>query len=268
MASFAKATAVRPIGDGRFDVTVDPQWSIGGKPHGGYLLALLARAAGQLAPREHPHVTAISGSFLSPPAFGPAEVRAEVLRAGRGVTQLRASLTQDGRPVVEALITQGLLDDQDPVWSGAEPVELPDESECFRSPVDPPGGMHLPLMEVVELRVNPAQLGFAVGSPTMRGELSAWMRLDDGSDWDPWSLLVALDTLPPVSFDLGHPGWAPTIQLSAYLRRLPAPGPIRVRMHANDLGGERLDETALAWDSKGRLVAQATQIAGVRIADR
>jgi hypothetical protein len=76
---------------------------------------------------------------------------------------------------------------------------------------------------------------------------------------------TGLDSVPPISYDLGLPGWVPTIQLTAYIRRLPAPGPLRVRMHATDVSADRMDETAYAWDSKDRLVAQATQIAAVRI---
>ncbi|MFD1048035.1 hypothetical protein ACFQ1S_22090 [Kibdelosporangium lantanae] len=61
------------------------------------------------------------------------------------------------------------------------------------------------------------------------------------------------------------PGWVPTLQMSAYIRRLPAPGSVKVRMTGGDITGNRLDETALAWDGKDRLVAQAVQFAGVRM---
>jgi hypothetical protein len=119
-------------------------------------------------------------------------------------------------------------------------------------------------MDVVDVRVDPDLLRWALGHPTHRGVIGGWQRLADSSDWDPASLLVALDAAPPVSFDLGSPGWAPTIQFSAYVRRLPVAGPIRFHVHANDVGGGRMDEIAYAWDAKGRLVAQATQIAAVR----
>ncbi|NUR83294.1 MAG: thioesterase family protein, partial [Nonomuraea sp.] len=187
-------------------------------------------------------------------------------RVGRSVAQVRVSLAQEGRLRVESHVTLGVLDDADPWWSAIEPVELPPEEACFLAPTDPPGAdMTVPLMAVVEERVDPAHLAFAFGAPSGRGVIASWQRLADGSDWDPLSLLVALDPVPPVSFDLGLPGWVPTIQLSAYVRRLPAPGPIRVRLAATDVGGDRMDEVAHVWDSKGRLVAQATQLAAVRV---
>ncbi|MBB3727592.1 thioesterase family protein [Nonomuraea dietziae] len=267
MTTFRDATAITAGVDGDFDATLDEQWSVGGRAHGGYLLAIMGRAAVESAGAEHPHLTAVSGTFLAPPAFGPVRVAVETLRQGRALTQVRARLSQDGAPLVEALITLGRLSEGDPWWSDTEPVELPDEQECFLTPAEAPGaGFRVPLMDVVEQRLNPAHLGFAFGTPAREGVIAGWQRLADGSEWDPLSLLVAIDAVPPVSYDLGAPGWAPTIQLSAYIRRLPAPGPVRVRVKASDVTGDRMDETAHAWDAKGHLVAQATQLAAVRTA--
>lgn len=107
MANFSAATAVVPRATaGEFDVDLDPQWALEDKPNGGYLLAVLGRAAATLS--GHPHLTAISGSFVQSPKPGPAVITAELLRAGRGATQLRARQTQDGLPRVEALVTQGV----------------------------------------------------------------------------------------------------------------------------------------------------------------
>lgn len=264
MKTFQEATAVTVQGD-HYAAELDGQWSINRKLHGGYLLAVLARAACHHAGEGHPHPTAVSGSFLQPPEPGPAEIQVETLRSGRSATQVRARLAQDGAARVEALITLGRLAEAEPWWSSPlEPVEMPDEESCFRTPTQSPDGLELALMEVVDQRLNPAHLGFAFGAPTRNGVIAGWHRLADGSDWDPLSLLVALDALPPVSYDLGLPGWAPTIQLTAYLRGLPAPGPVRVRTQATDVTADRMDETTHAWDSKGRLVAQAVQLAGVR----
>lgn len=124
MAPFQTATALVRRGDGPvFDTELDPQWTIGTKLHGGYLLAVLARAAAEVS--THPHLTAISGSFSVAPEPGPAVVEVETLREGRGLTQLRARLSQHGKPCTEALITQGVLADGDAWWSGVDPVEIP-----------------------------------------------------------------------------------------------------------------------------------------------
>ncbi|MEU6714276.1 thioesterase family protein [Nonomuraea sp. NPDC046802] len=250
-----------------FDAVLDAQWSVGTRLHGGYLLAVLGRAASESAAGQgHPHVSAVSGTFVEPPEPGEAVARVETLRVGKSVAQVRAALVQEGRIRVEAHVTLGLLEESDPWWSAHEPVALPPEQDCFLAPVDPPGAdMHVPLMAVVEERIDPEHLAFAFGAPSRRGVIATWQRLADGSDWDPLSLLVALDPVPPVSFDLGLSGWVPTIQLSAYIRRLPAPGPIRVRLTATDVGGDRMDEVAHVWDDKGRLVAQSTQLAAVRL---
>ncbi|PXY35758.1 thioesterase family protein [Prauserella flavalba] len=265
MGNFQEATALtRGPGADVFTVDLDPQWTVGGRMHGGYLLAAMARAATEVGPHAHPH--AVSASFAVPPQAGPAQVSVEVLRAGNGLTQSRVRLDQDGTPCAEALLTLGPLADDEPYWSGVTPADLPPEHECVRVPAEAPGaGFRVDLMDVVEQRLDPRPLGFLGGTPSRRGEISGWQRLADGSDWDPLSLLVALDPVPPVSYDLGIPGWAPTLQFSAYLRRPPAPGPVRVRMRAGVVAGDRMDEIAEAWDSKDRLVAQATQLAGVRL---
>ena len=57
----------------------------------------------------------------------------------------------------------------------------------------------------------------------------------------------------------------PTLELTAYVRALPAPGPVRVLHKAQLIEGNRVDEACFVWDSRGRLVAQATQLAGIRL---
>ncbi|GLZ14133.1 hypothetical protein Acsp04_43680 [Actinomadura sp. NBRC 104425] len=276
MKEFSRAAEVRPRNEGsdaetgerraEFDADLDAQWSVGDKLHGGYVLAVMARAAARTASPAHPHPVAVSATFLRAPKPGPVVISVDVLREGRSVSQLHARMSQDGRPMVDALICQERLGDADPWWSAEPPAELPDRQDCVLVGKEPPGGgFPVPLMEVVEEHIDPGVLGFAAGEPSRRGLVQGWQRLADGTDWDPCSLLVALDMVPPASFDLALPGRAPTIQLTAYIRRLPAPGPVRVRMQATDVGGGRMDETVHVWDSKDRLVAQGSQLAAVRM---
>ena len=259
MKSFSEATAVL---DGEADL--DPQWAVGDKLHGGYLMAVLGRAVAATA--AHPHLVAMATTFLRPPAPGRASVIVEELRAGRSAGQYRARLEQDGQSCAEALVTQGVLDDEPAWWARAEVPELPAEEHCRRLPADAPGSpFTVPLLDVVEHRLDPAGMGFATGQPSKDGRVAGWLRLADGSDWDPLSLLLATDPAPPVSLTLGLTGWAPTLSLTAYIRRRPAPGPLRVVMHSREITSGRMDEIAEVWDADGNLVAQATQLAAVRV---
>src|SRR5258705_13470323 len=97
VAGFAEATTVQ---DGEVDL--DPQWTVGGKPNGGYLLAVLANAA---RTQLHPHPLRASAGYLSPPAVRPAAVTLASLREGRPPSQARARLSQKDRTCGRALLT-------------------------------------------------------------------------------------------------------------------------------------------------------------------
>ncbi len=56
----------------------------------------------------------------------------------------------------------------------------------------------------------------------------------------------------------------PTLELTTYVRAVPAPGPVRVLQRAQLIQGGRVDEVCFVWDSQGRLVAQGTQLAAIR----
>jgi hypothetical protein len=277
----AKASAVEPLGGGRYGAMLDPAWAIGTKPNGGYLIAVLARAAvaeaahGAIAGPadrrndqetvELPHPAAVSAHYLAAPDSGPAEVAVEVLRHGRSATQTRATLFAGGRRCVEALVTCGrLAPAAPPYWSDVPVPDMPAEADCVPAPVADPR-FPVPMFGEVEVRSDPATAGFATGQPAMAGEIRGYVRISPARP-DPYALLVALDTLPPATFDLGLLGsWVPTMVFTAYLRALPADGPLRVRQRARLVAGGRVDEDCDAWDSTGALVGSATQLAALRL---
>lgn len=266
MARLEVATAVEPVADGRYAAALDPLWSIGTKPNGGYLLSVLARAATAAAGPEAPHAVAVSAHFLAAPEPGPAEVEVTVLRRGRSATQLRATLHAGGTRCVEALVTCGSLPEPagEPYWSGVEVPDLPPEDECLPVPADDPR-FPVPMFAEVALRMDPATAGFVAGRPAGRGEVRGWVRVSPAPP-DPLALLVAVDCLPPATFDLGLAGsWVPTVELTAYLRARPAPGPLRVRHRARLVAYGRVDEECDVWDSTGALVASGHQLAAVRL---
>lgn len=273
---FDLATAVRDRGDGRtFDLDVDAGWTVGPKPNGGYLLAAAARAAGvavQAAGADHPHPLAATAHYLRAPDAGPAEIVVDVLRLGRGASQARATLSQGGKACVDSVFTLGSIPAPDgapePWWTGPVPFAVAPFDECVRMPSAPPGGeFTVPIMDRSDLRLDPAVLGFASGRPSGRADLRGWISFADDRPADPLSLLFFLDSLPPATFELARTGWVPTLSLTAYVRAWPAPGPLRVRQYAQSVDQGRIDEVCELWDSSGRLVGQASQLAAIRIPD-
>lgn len=277
--AFAAATAVTAgATPGSYDVSLHPSWTVGGKLNGGYLLATLARAAVHADPTgtgAHPHPLAVSAHFLAAPDPGSARVDVTVLRAGRTASQVRARLLQDAgdgtpgrqgeRALAECLLTLGRLDpDAEPLFAESGPVAVPAEAECVRIPSRAPDGRQIAILDELVVSLDPANLGFATGEPGGTNELRGWIRFADGHEPDPFALLQALDVLPPATLDLGSSGWVPTLELTAYVRALPAPGPLRVRQRARLVEDETVDEVCEVWDSRGRLVGQATQLARVR----
>ncbi len=267
---FARATAVVPEPDeGSFAGTVSPQWTVGGRPNGGYLLAMAARAAVAGSGGVHPHPLAATATYLRPPDTGPIALRTEVLRAGRRATQVRVALEQHGSGCVDTVLILGRLDPAArPRWADADPPDIPPVGDCPRLPPDPPGSVgQVTVLENTEVRLDPAVLGFASGHPSGRAELRGWVRLADHSPADPFSVLYLLDVLPPATFEIGSSGWVPTLQLTTYVRSIPSPGFLRVRQRATLVEDGFVDEDCSLWDERGRLVGQATQLARVRFPD-
>jgi acyl-coenzyme A thioesterase PaaI-like protein len=274
VAGFIDATKVAQEADPTsFVAQLDPQWTVFERPHGGYMVAILARAAGvALAEPGHVDPLAVSAHFLSSPVAGAAAVRIEPLRTGRTVSQVRATLLQDGKRCVEALLTMGRIGPAgEPYFTGEEPVAMPGHGDCVTAP-NPDG--RLGMYQVVDLRLDPANLGYLRGEPDGGGEIRGWLSFVDDTPPDPLNLLYVADALPPASLTINPSGWVPTLELSVYVRARPAPGPLRVRQRTRLIetvtgaggaaGTGLMDEVCDVWDSRGRLVAQGTQLASVR----
>lgn len=258
---FSEASSVRAGVAGTFDAEVSGEWTIGGKPSGGYLLALLARAACALTGSGQ--VIAVSAHYLRSPDPGPVEIDGEVLRRGRSVSQVRMRMSQGGRDCVEGLLSLGELDPSaTPRWGGGGPdVQQVPFEDCFRLPPLTPDGIPVAMLNHVDLRLDPDSTGFISGRPSGRGQLRGWLKLLGEDGFDPVSLLYAIDAFPPATFDTDSGCWMATVEMTAYVRAIPAPGPVRIVSGVRLVDPQLVDQTCDVWDSTGRLVAQATQLA-------
>ena len=263
--TFGDVSALAAAGPNRFGAEVNPEWTIAGKPNGGYLLAMLGRAAA--AASAHGHVIAASAHYVHAPQPGPVVIETELLRGGRSASQVRARMSQRGDACVEALLTTSRLDGAVVAyWDGGVPAisEVACE-ECERLVARTPDGGRVAIMDQIEVRLEPGSSGFTTGSPSGRGELRGWLALPGNEPFDPTSLLFAVDAFPPATFDIEFAGWVPTLELTVYVRALPAPGPVRVLQRAQLIDARRVDESCYVWDRTGRLVAHGSQLAGIRL---
>lgn len=266
--AFDAATAVTALGGARYGATLAEDYAVLGNPNGGYLLAVVANAAvSHLATTdaEHPHCLSASASFVRPPTCGEVEIDLKVHRTGSRISHLAAEVHQGGEVVVDALLSCGRLDPTPEArYQVPCDVVLPVVEACERRPADGVPGISIAIMDRVDLRLDPESAGFAHGRLIDTAEVRGWLRLADGRAMDPLALLFAADVLPPATFPIGSTGWVPTVQLCTFVRALPAPGWLVARQRARAVVGGLVDELCELWDSTGRVVAQATQLAMVR----
>ncbi|MFD9602321.1 thioesterase family protein [Streptomyces sp. NPDC056708] len=265
-SEFDRDTAVTLREEGVYDAELSAGWTIIQAVNGGYLLAVLGRALGEALP--HPDPFSVSAHYLTASVPGPAVIRTQTVRTGRTLSTGQASLFQyaeDGTEVerIRVIATYGDLDAlSDEVRTSAKPPAIPPLEHCL-GPSDGPAPIpgSSAITERLDIKLDPATIGWAVGAPSGKGEMRGWFGLADGRDADPLSLLLTVDALPPTSFELGLKGWTPTIELTTHIRCRPAPGPLRVSITTRNLAGGFLEEDADVWDSADRLVAQSRQLA-------
>jgi acyl-CoA thioesterase len=262
MTAFDQATAIWPAGEGRYEVMPDDRFAIAGAVNGGVLLASMLRAVLDSSP--HPDPIATSAHFLRAPRPEPAQVEVAWLKHGKVTATARATLIQDGRPVLESTVTTGALSEPADAgglsWTG-EPPRLPPIEECHG--IEDAAGPRpfSGFAKQVDVRLDPATSGWARGEPAGTPEMRGYFQLREDRDPDAYLLALAVDSMPPVVFGLAVVGWSPTVELTWYMRARPAPGVLRIATRSRLVSGGWFDEEAEVWDSAGRLVAQSRQMA-------
>jgi len=280
---FDEATAVRPTGQGRYEVRPDERFAIvapgNATPsavNGGVMVATMLRAVLDASPLPYPVAT--TAHFLRVPLLEPGEVEVTWLKQGKTAATARASLVQDSQIVLDVTVTTGNLPTELPpgsppadsrasalTWTG-EPPKLPPIEDCvnlgpWRGTLGTDGVEGYAAQ--VDLRIDPATTGWRRGEPSGIPEMRGYFGLREQRDPDAYLLAVAVDALPPVVFGLGALGWAPTVELTWYMRAVPAPGPLQVSSWCRHVSDGWFDGEAEVWDAAGRLVAQGSQLARV-----
>jgi acyl-CoA thioesterase len=248
-------------------------------PQGGVVAAIAARAMeAELGTAQS--LRSFHGVFARPVPVGEVEVEVGVIRSGRSISQMQATVRAAGAETgFTALAAFGNERAGFAYTELAMPDVLPPE-ECvsFRDPPPPeanmPDGPMFPFWNEV-LEGRPA-LGHAPWDPTPRGaaEVATWFRFehfpaDERGGFDPLALLVASDMMPSAVFEKVEPAesqwFAPSVDLTVHLaNEVPTGNWILNHNRAHYAGdGYASAETAL-WDPYGTngptLLSWATQI--------
>ena len=256
--AFDADTRVDAVAGDTFAATITDRWNaIGGRPNGGYVLAVCLQALRRVVPFPDPLV--VSAFFLRPTMPGPAEVHTELARAGRSMATGAARVLQAGKETVRVTATfTDLARATGRTLIVGERPHLPPPAQA----IDPLGGRAmagLSITERVEYRTA-TMPGWMQGKPGGDPSMQFWMRFRDGREADVLALAMLVDAAYPAVMEVGAAG-SSTLELTVHVRAHPAPGWLTCRATTRYVIAGYHEEDFEIWDSAGTLVAQSRQLA-------
>jgi hypothetical protein len=194
---FDRTTAVvaDPDVPGRATVRLDEAWSSLRGVHGGYLTALIVRAA------EHDldgrDVRTVTVNFLRAGQVGDATITVTPVRTGRLISVVAVSIVQEHGEVATARVT-ATAPTAGTSWDRAADLGLPPLAACV--PNNPPPGIRH--FEHAVVRLDPASMPF---SHQERARIAGYVHPVERRPIDaPW-LAMLLDWFPPSPFTRVEP---------------------------------------------------------------
>lgn len=269
-----------PARPGRYTTTISDRWMLFVVPQGGIVAALAARAMELELGDPTQTLRTISAVFAGQVGLGPVEIDVQVLRRGRSMSQLTASVRNVGAAAgLTAIAAFGAQRRGFAFTELAFPeVKRPEGLRGFRSPLPEGVGEEFARRpsglwdEVVDCR--PA-IGRPPWEPFVDGpaECANWYRLDrpprlaDGR-LDPLAVVVLCDSMPgSVGTKVGpqdEPWFSPSVDLTVHLCGEARSEWLLLHCRAHHAGDGYASGEAALWDPEGpdgpELVAWATQV--------
>lgn len=260
--SFDEDIAVRREDDGVYTCSVSPNHHVIAGPNGGYLAALLTRAAEVHLADEARQLRSLTVHYLRPPKDGPARIEVTTEQLGRTVAYLRVKMTQNEKPM---LLATG-------AWATARTgfefngwslPEAPPPENCasFQSVR---GGPSLPIHSQWDILCASNVVFGSGGKP----DLAWWIRPPVHRPLDAPMIVAMTDALPPPIFATeAGPMPVPTLDLTVHVRAdlstVPwQPGDwVLARFTTRHCSGGFLEEDGELWTQSGTLLAHSRQLA-------
>lgn len=257
--------------------TLSAAWNAQLYPFGGVASAIALRAMrDELDSPAHAPRT-LTTVFASAVSHGELEIEVEVLRAGRGMSQLRATLRNAGSDDA-GHVTIGVFGGARRGFSFTD-VRPPDwvEPERARPPMDPPAHyprFRSPFFEQLEVRQWNLHSSWETGWEAGRARASRWMRyrvppLRPDGTLDPLAYVPVCDTMPPSVVQALGPGqpsfFAPSCDLTVQLFQETRSPWLLVDARTHFAGEGYASSTIDLWDVDRRLLARASQLMYLRL---
>lgn len=253
------ATWSEPLTPGTRSVELTAEWNTpAGTANGGYLLAILLRAA--LEESDKPDPLSVAVTYLKPTRPGPATVTVTPVREGRRVSTFTVVLSQGDTPITHGVVS---LHDVDLAGSQQHLAEVPPALPAPEDGVDPMVGFPDELVPAVARRYttrHAAVPGWLAGSPSGDPTAHFWIRPVDERPVDAFAAGAIVDAYPPVLADLGELA-SSTIQLTVHFWRRFTADWVQMEVITRRAVDGFHDEDVRLWDPEGRLVATSRQIA-------
>jgi acyl-CoA thioesterase len=263
---FDRETAVRPLGDGRYEAHLDRSWWVHRGPNGGYLAAIVLRALTESVGDAERSPRSLTVHYAAPPAEGALEIATTLERAGRSLTTCSARLTQNDKLIGLAL---GAFSHprHGPEFSDLAPPAAPPAEQ---SPlIEPPS--HDPMTPDIAFRWENRMVRGGFG-PESEGEavIARWIRLPERRVVDALVVSAMTDAVIPAVFGRIHEQIiVPTVDLTIHFRSslpLPDAAPddhVLAEFRTNVVAEGFLEEDGVIWSRDGVLLAQSRQLAAI-----
>ncbi len=252
------ATRLETRGGG-YRAHLSKDWEIWG-PNGGYLAAIALRAAGLVAQIKRP--ASFYCHFLSSPDFSAVELEVNMLKQGRRAESLVVEMTQDGKPILHALVKTVA---EAPGYSHQHPnapdVPPPEELKNFEELLPPERRPPFNFWENIErCPVDQSTSGEPTATPTVR----EWARFRPRASFkDPFldaaRSLILLDTYGFPAAYRHYRSWeylAPNLDTSAWFHHFSPSSEWLLIDHECTLADHGLMAVSgRVWDTGGRLLA-------------
>jgi acyl-CoA thioesterase len=259
--SFESATAVAG-GPGSWTADLEAGWDIFGVTNGGYLMAIATRAMGLES--EDRSLISATGTFLNPATPGPVSIGVEVLKRGRSLSTLRATMVRDDKVLV--YVTAAYSASDRPIsetrLSLENPPDLPDPEDCVTvepaidAPIPPP------FTGKVEMRISHEDAVAFMQADGKQPRSRGWFRVRDGEELDAHAVILATDAFAPAIFSSNLAvGWTPTVDLVVQVRNPRPTGWLACQFTTRFVSSGMLEEDGEIWDRSGSLVALSRQLA-------